>query len=94
MQTNQLHRAGSLPNAHGQRHDLLLSRFGLLELAGISPSCITRMRSHIFSTSGSSEEIIKNRNALRHKLPHQLINLGFGPDIDASCGLVEDQMRL
>jgi len=52
-------------------------------------SCMTRMRSLIPNTSGSSE-LTSDGLALRRQLVDELVHLVLGADVDAARGLIEE----
>ena len=55
------------------------------------PSRITRMRSLMPISSGSSDEIIRIADALAREPAHEIVDAGLGADVDAAGRLVEDQ---
>ena len=57
----------------------------------IRPSCMTRTRSLMPSTSGISDEIIIIGDALPGELGDELVDLSLGADIDAARRFVEDE---
>ena len=62
-----------------------------IELRLTRPRCITRIRSLMPSSSGSSEEIMMIAGAARGEAVHQVVDLHLGADVDAARRLVEDE---
>ena len=76
--------------AGGEEHDLGFAGPGGSSPA-IVPSRMTRMRSLMPMTSGSSEEDHQDGGAGARQLAHQLVDPRLGADVDAARRLVEDQ---
>src|SRR5690349_4634954 len=79
-----------LISCNGQSHNSFLTAFRSIENAGdtavVHDSDAIAVAEDFFHVAADHQ----NRHACLSQPPHQMINLGFGADVDSSRGLIEE----